>query len=64
MRSADKQLPDALAKKALDKDPISLSSPLDQAEDASLAKKRGLRAGDVQGHGGSMSLCATWILLP
>ena len=47
---------DALAKQALDKDPISLFSSHDQAEDAALAKKHGQRTGDVQGHGGSMSV--------
>jgi hypothetical protein len=56
MRSSDKQPLDALAKQALDKDPISLFSPLDQAEDEAMAMKRGQRAGDVQGHGSSMSV--------
>ena len=56
MRSSDKQPLDALAKQALDKDPISLFSPLDQAEDEALSKKRGQRTGDVTGHGGSMSV--------
>jgi hypothetical protein len=43
-------------KQALDKDSISLFSPLDQAEDVALVKKRGQRTGDVPGHGGSMSV--------
>ncbi len=56
MKSPDKQPQDAQAKQALDKDPISLISPLEQAENGSSAKKQGQRTGDVPGHGGSMSV--------
>ncbi len=56
MKSLDKQPPDAQAKQALDKDPISLFSPLEQAENSTSAKKQGRRTGDVPGHGGSMSV--------
>ncbi len=56
MKSSDKQQPDAQAKQALDKDPISLPSPLKQAENRASAKKQGQKTGDVTGHGGSMSV--------
>jgi hypothetical protein len=56
MKSSDKQPQDAQAKQALDKDPISLFSPLEQAVNEASAKKQGQRTGDVTGHGGSMSV--------
>ena len=56
MKPSDKQPPDAQAKQALDKDPISLFSPLEQAVNEASAKKHGQRTGDVPGHGGSMSV--------
>ncbi len=39
----------------LDKDPLSLIAPTKQVENASLDAKGIQRAGDVSGHGGSMS---------
>ena len=55
MRSPDKPQPDAQAKRALNKDPFSLVSPLKQVGTITSAKEQVRRAGDVTGHGGSMS---------
>ena len=43
------------AQQSLDKESSSLTSPTKQAEDRALDAKQGQRAGDVTGHGGSMS---------
>ncbi len=56
MKPSDKQPPDVQAKQALDKDPISLFSSLEQAVNEASAKKHDQRTGDVPGHGGSMSV--------
>jgi hypothetical protein len=50
-----KPQPDEQANQALDKDPLSLISPTKQAEKGSSDAKQGHRAGDVTGHGGSVS---------
>jgi hypothetical protein len=55
MRSPAKPQPDIKAKQALDKEPFSLITPTKQAESVSLDAKQIQRAGDVSGHGGSMS---------
>ncbi len=55
MTSPDKPQPDSQAKQALDKDPFSLISPLKQAGSITSAEEQVQRAGDVTGHGGSMS---------
>jgi hypothetical protein len=55
MKSPDKPQSDTQAMQALDKDSLSLISPLKQAENSSSAGESDLRAGDVTGHGGSMS---------
>ncbi len=55
MKSPAKPQSDVQAKQALDKDPFSLISRTKQAESVSLDAKQGQRAGDVTGHGGSMS---------
>ncbi len=55
MKSPAKPQPDVQAKQALDKDPFSLISPVKQAVIGSLDANQGQRAGDVTGHGGSMS---------
>jgi hypothetical protein len=55
MRSPAKPQLDEEAQQAQDKEPFSLISPLKQAEDGTLEAQQGQRAGDVEGHGGSMS---------
>ncbi len=55
MRSPDKPQPDAQGKQALDKDPFSLISPPKQAGITTSTEEQVRRAGNVLGHGGSVS---------
>jgi hypothetical protein len=55
MRSPFKPQLDEQAQQALNKEPLSLISRTKQAEDGLLDAKQGQRAGDVKGHGGSVS---------
>jgi hypothetical protein len=55
MRSPAKPQPDIKVKQVLDKDPLSLIASTIQVENAVLDAKGIQRAGDVSGHGGSMS---------
>jgi hypothetical protein len=56
MKSSEKHQQDAQAKLALDKDPISLISLLEQAARDLSSSEQGQRTGCISGHGGSMSV--------
>ena len=54
-RATDKPLADAQGKQALDKDPLSFVSHLKQAGIITSKEEQLRKAGDVTGHGGSVS---------
>jgi hypothetical protein len=55
MRSPAKPLPEIKAKQLLDKEPLSLITPTKQVDIVSMEAEGIQKAGDVSGHGGSMS---------
>ena len=56
MKPSERHQQDVQAEKALDKDPISFISPLDQAAKDLALNEQGQRTGCISGHGGSMSV--------
>ena len=56
IKPSEKHQQDAQAEQALDKDPISLIPPLEQAARDSSSSEQGQRTGCISGHGGSMSV--------
>ena len=54
-KSSNKTQADSPAKQALDKDSLSLASPFKRVGNKSPAENQQRRAGDVTGHGGSVS---------